>query len=67
MANKNLSTEKDRERLEKKVKKLKEIAWEEMNEISGNDPKYINRLKVWQAYENLFIELGGNKKSLTKI
>ena len=64
MANKNLSSWNDQQRLQNKVKKLKEIAWKEMNEVSGNDPKYTNRLKVWQAYDKLFLELGGDEEKL---
>jgi len=64
MANKNLSSWNDQQRLQNKVKKLKEIAWKEMNEVSGNDPKYANRLKVWQTYDKLFIELGEEEEKL---
>lgn len=58
MANKNLSSWKDQERLQKKVSKLKEAAWKEMNEVSGLSPLYENRAKVWKALDKLHLELG---------
>jgi len=57
MANKNLSSWKDQERLRKKIGKLKDAAWNEMNEVSGMSPLYENRLKVWQTFDNLHLEL----------
>ena len=57
MANKNLSTLKDQERLQKKVAKLKEAAWKELNEVSGISPLYQNRFKVWKALDSLYSEL----------
>ena len=60
MANKNLSYSADKERLLEKVLDLKNKAWKEMHEISGNDPKYPNRLIFWRAMDELFTKLGGH-------
>jgi len=67
MANKNLSGWADTERLQKKVKKLTEAAWKEMNMVSSNDQKYTSRAKVWKSFYNLFIELGGDHNTLEYI
>lgn len=57
MANNNLTSHKDKERLHKKISKLKDAAWREMNSVSGLSPLYQNRLKVWQAFDKLQSEL----------
>lgn len=59
MANKNLTSFKDQQRLLSKIEKLKDHAWMELNEISATDPKSHNRRIVYQSFKNLFIELGG--------
>lgn len=55
--NKNLSSYKDRERLIKKVRGMKEEAWKELNAISGLDPKHENRRKVYDALRDLLLTL----------
>lgn len=62
MAFKKASSDKDLHRLQSKINKLRQSAWEELNEVSGSDPKYANRLKVFEAYNKLFSDLGGDTK-----
>lgn len=57
MANKNLSTYDDQIRLIKKIEKYKEEFWKEINEVSGNDPKYTLRCFIYEALDKLLIDI----------
>jgi hypothetical protein len=57
MSNNNLSSYDDLQRLIKKIDKLKNQAWLEMNSISGIDPKFRNRQKIYLSLDKLHNEL----------
>lgn len=61
MVTRNMSTTKDRDRLLKRISKLVDEAWKEVNEISGLDPKQAQRSFVWRKMRDLQQSLMNNE------
>lgn len=55
--NESYNPDKDAFRLKKKIDRYKDEAWKDMNKVSGLDPKYKLRLRIWQALDSLSQEI----------